>query len=73
MFIKHVPIRHGEVIIRKFSNGTYNVRTIYELVSGIKTYCLNPCSNGIWSLTFRRNGCHSSYGVLILVLMEYGL
>ena len=38
MFIKHVPIRHGEIIIRKFSNGTYNVRTIYELVSGIKTY-----------------------------------
>lgn len=37
MFIKHVPLHRGEIIIRKFSNGTYNVRTIYELVSGIKT------------------------------------
>ena len=36
--------------------------------------CLNPCSNGIWSLTEADFNCEEFYhGVLILVLMEYGL
>ena len=35
---------------------------------------LNPCSNGIWSLTMRSApGSQPSESVLILVLMEYGL
>ena len=34
---------------------------------------LNPCSNGIWSLTTRGGRIDHSNGVLILVLMEYGL
>ena len=35
---------------------------------------LNPCSNGIWSLTLsNRTRMNHSFGVLILVLMEYGL
>ena len=35
---------------------------------------LNPCSNGIWSLTSPRSApSASSRDVLILVLMEYGL
>ena len=39
MFVKHVPINHGEIIIRKFADGTYNVRTVCELANGgIKTY-----------------------------------
>ena len=35
--------------------------------------CLNPCSNGIWSLTPSSRAPDSEYVVLILVLMEYGL
>ena len=39
MFIKHIPINHGEIIIRKFSDGTYNVRPVWDLVNGgVKTY-----------------------------------
>ena len=39
MFIKRIPIMHGEIIVRKFSDGTYNVRTVYEFINGgIKTY-----------------------------------
>ena len=34
---------------------------------------LNPCSNGIWSLTYIVDTTHTMHGVLILVLMEYGL
>ena len=34
---------------------------------------LNPCSNGIWSLTSLALGLDSTGVVLILVLMEYGL
>ena len=34
---------------------------------------LNPCSNGIWSLTSFPRHAGSFFGVLILVLMEYGL
>ena len=34
---------------------------------------LNPCSNGIWSLTGAVIVLIPSYLVLILVLMEYGL
>ena len=34
---------------------------------------LNPCSNGIWSLTYRGASIVGKVGVLILVLMEYGL
>lgn len=37
MFIKHVSICHGEIIVRKFSDGTYNVRPVWDLVTGIKT------------------------------------
>ena len=35
--------------------------------------CLNPCSNGIWSLTPRWPLRQGRCRVLILVLMEYGL
>ena len=35
--------------------------------------CLNPCSNGIWSLTKQRLWSSRDSPVLILVLMEYGL
>ena len=34
---------------------------------------LNPCSNGIWSLTETYILVEGKFGVLILVLMEYGL
>ena len=34
---------------------------------------LNPCSNGIWSLTLGDTFKDTPEGVLILVLMEYGL
>ena len=34
---------------------------------------LNPCSNGIWSLTLGGREVHPLCRVLILVLMEYGL
>ena len=34
---------------------------------------LNPCSNGIWSLTKRPQAPQAEPWVLILVLMEYGL
>ena len=34
MFVKHVPIRHGEIIIREFSNGTYDVRPVWDLAAG---------------------------------------
>ena len=35
--------------------------------------CLNPCSNGIWSLTKPESVRGTVRKVLILVLMEYGL
>ena len=35
--------------------------------------CLNPCSNGIWSLTVKFFNFINCGYVLILVLMEYGL
>ena len=35
--------------------------------------CLNPCSNGIWSLTIAKMFYATVPRVLILVLMEYGL
>ena len=35
--------------------------------------CLNPCSNGIWSLTRVEIPWRAWDSVLILVLMEYGL
>ena len=40
-----------------------------------KTVCLNPCFDGIWSLTSIEDECAmiGINGVLILVLMEYGL
>ena len=34
---------------------------------------LNPCSNGIWSLTEKGKIQDEEIRVLILVLMEYGL
>ena len=34
---------------------------------------LNPCSNGIWSLTQVPSSLSTPFSVLILVLMEYGL
>ena len=35
---------------------------------------LNPCSNGIWSLTEEQSmSLNIDWAVLILVLMEYGL
>ena len=47
MFVKHVPIRHGEIIISKFSNGTYNVRPVWEHVNGgIKTYYFYGLTKG---------------------------
>ena len=36
-------------------------------------FCLNPCSNGIWSLTQQNLWILIKTKVLILVLMEYGL
>ena len=43
-------------------------------MSGRNLLSLNPCSNGIWSLTLLLVECagRGDY-VLILVLMEYGL
>ena len=39
-----------------------------------KTIRLNPCSNGIWSLTLSNvDSLYNAMFVLILVLMEYGL
>ena len=44
------------------------------LSEGGKWICLNPCSNGIWSLTALDPDYLSlAWHVLILVLMEYGL
>ena len=37
------------------------------------TLSLNPCSNGIWSLTEKGEIRDEEIFVLILVLMEYGL
>gem|GEM_PF-3700572 len=34
---------------------------------------LNPCFNGIWSASHRRQYNHGGGSVLNLVLMEYGL
>ena len=42
-------------------------------VIGACSLCLNPCSNGIWSLTEEPASMFARDGVLILVLMEYGL
>ena len=36
-------------------------------------YRLNPCFNGIWSASVSGLVSYIAYGVLILVLMEYGL
>ena len=44
------------------------------IIVGVFWVCLNPCCNGIWSrtgLTIRN--VHYIAGVLILVVMEYGL
>ena len=47
MLIKHVPIRRGEIIIRRFADGTYNVRTVYEFANGgIKTYYFYDLTKG---------------------------
>ena len=43
-------------------------------LTSLSVCSLNPCSNGIWSLTFGWFVVlHYPYDVLILVLMEYGL
>ena len=34
MLIKHIPINRGEIVIRRFSDGTYNVRPVWDLVNG---------------------------------------
>ena len=39
---------------------------------GTRSICLNPCCNGIWSQTLS-NISLNGIGVLILVVMEYGL
>ena len=52
----------------------YGLRLALEVFSGRIQHRLNPCSNGIWSLT--RPGYFNEIMnrvVLILVLMEYGL
>ena len=46
MFIKHIPMVNGEIIIRKFSDGTYNVRPVMNLVNGIKTYYFYDLTKG---------------------------
>ena len=47
MLVKHIPIRRGEIIVRRFSDGTYNVRTIYDLVNGgVKTYYFYDLTKG---------------------------
>lgn len=38
MFIKHIPMVNGEIIVRRFSNGTYDVRPVWGSTNGIKTY-----------------------------------
>ena len=38
MFIKHIAIRYDEIIVRKASDGTYNVRPVWESRTGIRTH-----------------------------------
>ena len=50
------------------------VSDIHEVGELITDDSLNPCSNGIWSLTYyARARTRAGGSVLILVLMEYGL
>ena len=52
----------------------YGLRRAFVTNEWIDAMCLNPCCNGIWSQTNRRNmGQRSLPQVLILVVMEYGL
>ena len=50
---------------------------VSDLLADLAAYVavprLNPCSNGIWSLTIALNSLVQTTIVLILVLMEYGL
>ena len=54
------------------SNGIWSLTIYLSSQPGFRS-CLNPCSNGIWSLTIVSPGGSAAAGVLILVLMEYGL
>ena len=55
------------------SNGIWSL-TLHEYEVRSMRPCLNPCSNGIWSLTPAVPAVPVPVqGVLILVLMEYGL
>ena len=36
-----------------------------------KSFCLNPCCNGIYSMSPLLSGTYATLGVLILVVMEY--
>ena len=46
---------------------------IINWLLGVHRISLNPCSNGIWSRTRTWDAFSVALGVLILVLMEYGL
>ena len=49
------------------------VSDISTIIMAVKLLSLNPCSNGIWSLTIVALLSGMTDEVLILVLMEYGL
>ena len=64
------PLRHRVLILVLMEYGLWQWCSFptRRLLMG-----LNPCSNGIWSLTSYKNGGIMGREVLILVLMEYGL
>ena len=39
----------------------------------VRTFCLNPCCAGLWSLTQNGSVLSSRESVLILVVLDYGL
>ena len=51
----------------------YGLWPVRRWLTASKRLSLNPCSNGIWSLTDERRLPVRCVKVLILVLMEYGL
>ena len=66
-------VRFTRVRLNPCSNGIWSLTEHTEFGS-TDVLSLNPCSNGIWSLTRRAFYARPRrVGVLILVLMEYGL
>ena len=68
---QHSSSLDGRVLILVLME--YGLWRIDALLCGCIYLCLNPCSNGIWSLTGGGAFSDATGGVLILVLMEYGL